>query len=90
MSDVHGVARDQLKALIARIERLEEEKKTIADDIRDIYAEAQATGFIPKIMRKIIALRKKDAAEREEEEAILSTYLVALGMQPDLFDREAA
>ncbi len=80
MTDVHGVARDQLRAFIERIERLEEEKKTIADDIKDVYAEAKGTGFDTKILKKVIALRKKDANERMEEEAILETYLAALGM----------
>ena len=80
MSDAHGVARDQLRAFIERIERLEEEKKTIADDIKDVYAEAKGTGFDTKILKKVIALRKKDEQERLEEEAILETYLAALGM----------
>lgn len=80
MSDAHGVARDQLRAFIERIERLEEEKKTIADDIKDVYGEAKGTGFDTKILKKVIALRKKDAQERMEEEAILDTYLQALGM----------
>ncbi|MCX8996815.1 DUF2312 domain-containing protein [Rhizobiaceae bacterium BDR2-2] len=80
MTDVHGVARDQLRAFIERIERLEEEKKTIADDIKDVYAEAKGTGFDTKILKKVIALRKKDDQERMEEEAILETYLAALGM----------
>jgi uncharacterized protein (UPF0335 family) len=90
MADAHGVARDQLRTFIERIERLEEERKTIADDIKDIYAEAKSLGFIPKTMKRVVALRKQDADERAEEQAILDTYLVALGMQPDLFDREAA
>lgn len=80
MTDVHGVARDQLRAFIERIERLEEEKKTIADDIKDVYAEAKGTGFDTKILKKVVALRKKDAQERMEEDAILETYLAALGM----------
>lgn len=78
--DVHGVARDQLRAFCERIERLEEEKKTIADDVKDVYAEAKASGFDTKILKKVIALRKKDEQERMEEEAILETYLLALGM----------
>ncbi len=80
MSDAHGVARDQLRAFIERIERLEEEKKTIADDIKDVYGEAKGTGFDTKILKKVIAIRKKDEQERMEEEAILDTYLRALGM----------
>ena len=80
MSDAHGVARDQLRAFIERIERLEEEKKTIADDIKDDYAEAKGTGFDTKILKKVIAIRKQDHDERLEQEAILDTYLLALGM----------
>lgn len=80
MSDAHGVAKDQLRAFVERIERLEEEKKTIADDIKDVYGEAKGTGFDTKILKKVIALRKKDAQERMEEDAILDTYLMALGM----------
>ena len=81
MSDAaHGVARDQLRAFVERIERLEEEKKTIADDIKDVYAELKGTGFDAKAVRTIIRLRKKDQAERQEEEAILDLYLAALGM----------
>ncbi|TWH28703.1 MULTISPECIES: DUF2312 domain-containing protein [unclassified Aminobacter] len=74
------VAAGQLRAFIERIERLEEEKKTISDDIKDVYAEAKGTGFDTKAMRTIIRLRKKDQAEREEEEAMLDLYLSALGM----------
>lgn len=85
------VARDELKAFISRIERLEEEKKSLSDDVRDVYAEARGRGYDPKIMRKVIAIRKKDAHERAEEEALLDTYLIALDMrQPDLFEAEAA
>ena len=80
MTDVHGVARDQLRAFIERIERLEEEKKTISDDIKDIYAEAKGTGFDTAILKQVIRLRKKDEQERMEEDAILETYLAALGM----------
>ncbi|AMM84131.1 DUF2312 domain-containing protein [Martelella sp. AD-3] len=80
MSDAHGVARDQLRSFIERIERLEEEKKTISDDIKDVYAEAKGTGFDTKVLRKIIALRKLDEQERMEEEAVLDTYMIALGM----------
>ncbi|AYD02134.1 DUF2312 domain-containing protein [Neorhizobium sp. NCHU2750] len=82
MSDAHGVARDQLRAFVERIERLEEEKKTIADDIKDVYGEAKSMGYDTKIMKKVIALRKKDDQERMEEDLILDTYLSALGMIP--------
>jgi uncharacterized protein (UPF0335 family) len=75
-------AQGQLRSFIERIERLEEEKKAIAADIKEVYAEAKGTGFDTKIMRKVVSLRKKDAAERQEEEAILDLYLSALGMAP--------
>ena len=73
-------AKDQLKAIIERIERLEEEKKAIADDIKDVYAEAKGNGFDVTALRTIIRLRKQDADERREQEAILETYMHALGM----------
>jgi uncharacterized protein (UPF0335 family) len=73
-------AKDQLKAIVERIERLEEEKKAIADDIRDVYAEAKGTGFDVKVLRTIVRMRKQDVDERKEHEAILETYLLALGM----------
>lgn len=73
-------AKDQLKAIIERIERLEEEKKTISDDIRDVYAEAKGNGFDVKALRTIVRLRKQDANERQEQETILETYMQALGM----------
>ena len=71
---------DQLKSIVERIERLEEEKTTIADDIKDVYGEAKGTGFDTKILRKVIQIRKQDKDERMEQEAILDTYLQALGM----------
>ena len=80
MSDVNAVTRDQLKSFIERIERLEEEKKTISDDIRDVYAEAKGNGFDVKALRTIVRLRKQDANERAEAETILETYMLALGM----------
>jgi uncharacterized protein (UPF0335 family) len=73
-------AKDQLKAIVERIEHLEEEKKAIADDIKDVYAEAKGNGYDTKALRKIIRLRKQDKNERAEEEAILETYMHALGM----------
>ena len=76
----HRFAKDQLKAIIERIERLEEEKKTISDDIRDVYAEAKGNGFDVKALRTIVRLRKQDANERAEAETILETYMQALGM----------
>jgi len=83
------VARDQLKAYIDRLERLDMEKKAISQDISEVYSEAKGFGFDVKTLRKVIALRKKDDQQREEEEMILTTYLVALGMQPDLFEEAA-
>jgi uncharacterized protein (UPF0335 family) len=76
----HRFAKDQLKAVIERIERLEEEKKATSDDIREVYAEAKVNGFDVKALRTIVRLRKQDADERKEEEAVLETYLHALGM----------
>ena len=73
-------AKDQLKAFVERIERLEEEKKAIADDIRDVYAEAKGNGFDVKTLRVVVRLRKQDADQRKEHEAILETYMHALGM----------
>ena len=73
-------AKDQLKAIIERIEHLEEEKKAISDDIRDVYAEAKANGFDVKALRTVVRLRKQDKTERAEQEAILEVYLQALGM----------
>ena len=73
-------AKDQLKAIIERIERLEEEKKTISDDIRDVYAESKGNGFDVKALRAIVRLRKQDPNERQEQETILETYMLALGM----------
>mgnify|MGYP003384938586 FL=1 len=70
---------DQLKSIVQRIERLEEEKKTIADDIKEVYGEAKANGYDVKVLRKVIAIRKRDANERAEEEAILDLYLQAVG-----------
>jgi len=77
-----SVAQDQLRAFIERIERMEEEKAAIANDIKEIYAEAKGTGFDTKILRKIVAIRKQDANERMEQEALLELYMSALGMVP--------
>ena len=71
---------DRLRLLIERIERLEEEKKGIADDIRDVYAEAKAVGYDPKIMRQVVSLRKMKPDDRSEQEMVLDTYKTALGM----------
>jgi len=73
-------AKDQLKAFVERIERLEEEKKSTADDIRDVYAEAKGSGFDIKALRSIVRLRKLDTDERREQQEVLETYMHALGM----------
>jgi uncharacterized protein (UPF0335 family) len=74
----------QLKAIVERIERLEDDKAAIGADIKEVYSEAKANGFDTKILRKVIALRKKEAAAREEEQAMLDVYMSALGMIADL------
>ena len=79
-STTNGVAQDQLRAFVERIERMEEEKAAIASDIKEIYAEAKGNGFDTKILRKIVAERKQDANERAEQEALLDLYRSALGM----------
>ena len=80
MADVSGVLGDRLRAFIERIERLEEERVALSDDIREVYAEAKATGFDPKIMRQLVRLRKMESSDREEQEYLLDTYKAALGM----------
>ena len=79
MSD--SISAEQLRLFIERIERLEEEKKALGDDIRDVYSEAKANGFEVKIMRQIVKIRKMDKDELDEQEALLDTYLHALGMR---------
>ena len=78
MSDV--IAAEQLRLFIERIERLEEEKKGMADDIRDVYAEAKSTGYDTKTMRAIVKLRRMEKHHRDEAEALLDTYKTALGL----------
>ncbi|MEX0300415.1 MAG: DUF2312 domain-containing protein [Kordiimonas sp.] len=78
MVQAGGIAGEQLRGFIERIERLEEEKKGIAEDIKEIYAGAKATGFDPKIMRKIVSLRKMDQADRQEQEALIDVYMHAI------------
>jgi len=80
-TDVGGIAADRLRSFIERIERLEEEKKGILDDIKDIYAEAKGTGFDTKIMRQIIRIRKMESNDRQEMEALLDLYKSALGIE---------
>lgn len=77
----HRFAKDQLKAFVERVERLEEEKKALADDIREVYSEAKGTGFDTRIMRQVVRLRKMESADRQEQEAMLELYLNALGMR---------
>lgn len=78
MADVGGIAAGQLKSLIERIERLEEEKKGIADDIRDVFAEAKGVGFDVKALRQVLKLRKMERAERQELESLVDLYLGAI------------
>lgn len=80
MTTLQGAAQAQLRQFIEQLERLEEEKKAIADDIRDKFAEAKAVGFDVKALRQILRLRKKTKDDRDEEEAVLTTYMHALGM----------
>lgn len=84
METLQVSSQKQLRQFVEQIERLEEEKKAIAGDIRDKYAEAKATGFDLKALRKIVSLRKKSQTERQEEDAILTTYMHALGMIDEL------
>ena len=80
MAEVGGIASDRLRSLIERIEKLEEDKKEIATDIREVFAEAKSAGFDVKIMRAILKLRKMDAASRDEQEVLIETYRKALDM----------
>ena len=80
MTAVGGIAADRLRSLIERIERLEEEKKALSGDIRDVFAEAKSAGFDVKIMRAILKLRKMNAADRDEQEFLLDTYRKALDL----------
>ena len=80
MSDVGGISGERLRTFIERIERLEEEKKALSDDIREVYSEAKGTGFDVKVLRQIVALRKMDASDRSEMEEVLDVYKRALGM----------
>lgn len=89
MTTLQASSQAQLRQFIEQIERLEEEKKAIAGDIKDKYLEAKATGFDVKAMRKIISLRKKSKTERQEEDGILEVYMHALGMLEDLPSDEA-
>ena len=75
-----AVAQDQLRAIVERIERMEEEKRAVTDDIKEIYAEAKGNGFDTKVLRQLIKIRKQDQAERMEQETLLELYMTALGM----------
>jgi uncharacterized protein (UPF0335 family) len=79
-ADAGGIAADRLRSIIERIERLEEERRTLGGDIKDIYAEAKSAGFDVKVVRQVIALRRKEPAEVEEQETLLDLYRRALGM----------
>lgn len=81
MSTLNNSAQNQLRQFIEQLERLEEEKKAIGDDIKEKFAEAKALGFDVKIMKQVLRLRRKSTADRQEEEAVLETYLHALGMK---------
>jgi len=79
-AEVHGIAVDRLRSIIERIERLEEERKALSSDIKDIMAEAKSAGFEPKALRRVLAARRMEAKEREELEGLLEVYMSALGM----------
>ncbi|MEZ5799641.1 MAG: DUF2312 domain-containing protein [Nitratireductor sp.] len=87
MSD-NLVAEDQLKSIVERIERLEEEKKAIAEDIKEVFGEAKANGFDTKVLRVVLRIRKQDLAERQEQDAVRDLYMQALGMLPE-FEAES-
>ncbi|ODA67509.1 hypothetical protein A7A08_01542 [Methyloligella halotolerans] len=87
---LHSSAKDQLHTIVARIERLEEEKAALAADLKEVYAEAKANGFDTKALKSVIRIRKQDEEKRKEEEAVLTTYLHALGMADDGAEDEVA
>ncbi len=80
MAEVGGIAGERLKSLIERIERLEDEKAALLADIREVYAEAKGNGFEPKIMRRLVTLRKMDSSDRDEQDALLELYRRAVGV----------
>jgi uncharacterized protein (UPF0335 family) len=88
MAKFGGISGDQLRQYIERIERLEEEKRDIADNIKDAYAESKSNGFDPKILRKLVSLRKMEESDRNEQEEILDLYKAALGMIPEFESRD--
>src|SRR5487761_1352622 len=83
MANVGGIAGDRLRSFIERIERLEDERRALGEDIREVYSEAKGAGFDVKVMRQIVRIRKLDQNERDEQEALLETYMAALGMLKD-------
>jgi len=89
MTDVGGIAGDRLKSFVERIERLEEEKKALANDIKEVYAEAKGSGFDTKIMRQVIRLRRMDKDDLDEQDALIDVYKRALGMLPSEESRAA-
>jgi len=90
MPEVGGIAGERLKSFIERIERLEEEKRALAEDIKEVYSEAKGVGFDVKTMRALIRIRKMDEEDRDEQEALLDTYMRAMGMRPERSGRRAA
>jgi uncharacterized protein (UPF0335 family) len=86
MADVGGIAGEQLRSFVERIERLEEEKRALGEDIKEVYAEAKGTGFDTKIMRQLIKIRKMDKDEHDEQETLLDLYMRAVGMLPEAGD----
>ncbi|HVB15845.1 MAG TPA: GapR family DNA-binding domain-containing protein [Stellaceae bacterium] len=84
MPEVGGIAGERLRSLIERIERLEEEKRTLAEDIKEVFAEAKGSGFDTKIMRQIIRIRRMDKDDLDEQETLLDIYKRALGMLPEV------
>ena len=90
MPDVGGIAGEQLRSIIERIERLEEERKTLAEDIKEVFAEAKGNGFDTKIIREIIKIRRMDEDDLDEQETLLDIYKRALGMLPDVPESVAA
>lgn len=81
VTEIAGVSGNRLKSFIERVERLEEEKKALSEDIKDVYGEAKASGFDSKILRKIVSLRKKNVEKRREEQELLDLYMAAIGME---------
>lgn len=89
MPEVGGIAGERLKSFIERIERLEEEKRALAEDIKEVFAEAKGVGFDVKTIRQVLKIRKMDKDDLDEQEALLDTYLRALGMRPDVASEAA-